>query len=229
MFTGDHGHKYPSPEPSPTDGQKRDLRSRRFVAIIRVRRARAPSDVGGGRDREPGLGEGAADHAGLVGRRGDLREPQAARVFLRVQKLDRGPGDLGVEIVRAREGASDVSAGDSPRPRMVLLDSLPAASDVPELIDRLVGGEGPLLRPADGAGDLAPAAEPVGVPGDFGGGGVHHHTVGGPVVARDEAIGELRDGRGTQFDPDVVDTFLALHARGEIHELPPLEDLPQAS
>lgn len=45
----------------------------------------------------------------------------------------------------------------------------------------------------------------------------------------DEAIGELRDGRGTQFDPDVVDTFLALHARGEIHELPPLEDLPQAS
>lgn len=34
-----------------------------------------------------------------------LREPQAARVFLRIRKLDRGPGALGVEIVRARDAA----------------------------------------------------------------------------------------------------------------------------
>ncbi|SHJ14690.1 dihydroneopterin aldolase [Wenxinia saemankumensis] len=31
---------------------------------------------------------------------GVLAEPQAARVHVRVEKLDRGPGDLGVEIVR---------------------------------------------------------------------------------------------------------------------------------
>jgi dihydroneopterin aldolase len=31
-----------------------------------------------------------------------LMEPQAIRVFVRVEKLDRGPGALGVEIVRSR-------------------------------------------------------------------------------------------------------------------------------
>ena len=32
-----------------------------------------------------------------------LLEPQAMRVFVRVEKLDRGPGALGVEIVRSRD------------------------------------------------------------------------------------------------------------------------------
>jgi dihydroneopterin aldolase len=31
-----------------------------------------------------------------------LREPQAMRAFVRIEKLDRGPGALGVEIVRAK-------------------------------------------------------------------------------------------------------------------------------
>ena len=30
-----------------------------------------------------------------------LFEPQAIRVFVRIEKLDRGPGALGVEIVRS--------------------------------------------------------------------------------------------------------------------------------
>lgn len=34
-----------------------------------------------------------------------LAEPQAMRVFVRVEKLDRGPGALGVEIVRSRAEA----------------------------------------------------------------------------------------------------------------------------
>ncbi|GAA3358242.1 bifunctional diguanylate cyclase/phosphohydrolase [Saccharopolyspora gregorii] len=38
----------------------------------------------------------------------------------------------------------------------------------------------------------------------------------------DEAVQELRDGSGTQFDPGVVDAFLRLHEAGEIHQLPPL-------
>jgi dihydroneopterin aldolase len=32
-----------------------------------------------------------------------LLEPQAMRVFVRIEKLDRGPGALGVEIARSRE------------------------------------------------------------------------------------------------------------------------------
>lgn len=50
-----------------------------------------------------------------------LREPQAERVFLRVQKLDRGPGDLGVEVVRRRASKPEPLALDLPRPRVVLL------------------------------------------------------------------------------------------------------------
>jgi dihydroneopterin aldolase len=68
-----------------------------------------------------------------------LREPQARRVFLRVQKLDRGPGDLGVEIVRSRDAIPDPEPDPAaPRPRVLLLahDADPA----PHL-----GGEGPLL------------------------------------------------------------------------------------
>jgi dihydroneopterin aldolase len=39
-----------------------------------------------------------------------LVEPQAMRVFVRVEKLDRGPGALGVEIVRSRGTARPVGA-----------------------------------------------------------------------------------------------------------------------
>jgi dihydroneopterin aldolase len=45
-----------------------------------------------------------------------LREPQARRVFLRVQKLDRGPGDLGVEIVRSRDRHPDPIPSPIPPP-----------------------------------------------------------------------------------------------------------------
>lgn len=44
-----------------------------------------------------------------------LAEPQALRVFLRIEKLDRGPGALGVEIVRAR-----AAAAPGPRPAAVV-------------------------------------------------------------------------------------------------------------
>ena len=40
-----------------------------------------------------------------------LLEPQAMRAFVRIEKLDRGPGALGVEIVRVRQRMpTDVSA-----------------------------------------------------------------------------------------------------------------------
>jgi len=54
-----------------------------------------------------------------------LREPQAERVFLRIEKLDRGPGDLGVEIVRAAGGKRETmdkdDGGKTLHPRVVLL------------------------------------------------------------------------------------------------------------
>jgi len=39
-----------------------------------------------------------------------LLAPQARRIFLRIEKLDRGPGALGVEIVRARAGTVSAPA-----------------------------------------------------------------------------------------------------------------------
>lgn len=50
-----------------------------------------------------------------------LREPMALRVFVRIEKLDRGPGALGVEIVRERAAAVDVEAAEGPRPVVALV------------------------------------------------------------------------------------------------------------
>lgn len=44
-----------------------------------------------------------------------LGEPQARRVFLRIEKLDRGPFALGVEIVRERAAVAPVTSA-APRP-----------------------------------------------------------------------------------------------------------------
>ncbi len=63
-----------------------------------------------------------------------LAEPQALRVFVRIEKLDRGPGALGVEIVRARgqtppsqtKPATDQAA---PHPLVVYLTNAAIAAD----------------------------------------------------------------------------------------------------
>lgn len=68
-----------------------------------------------------------------------LLEDRARRVFVRIEKLDRGPGALGVEIVRAQDGhAQDALAFDHPHPRLVYLSN--AAIAAPHLagwIDQL--------------------------------------------------------------------------------------------
>ncbi|WP_425100071.1 dihydroneopterin aldolase [Tropicibacter sp. S64] len=59
-----------------------------------------------------------------------LLEPQAARAFVRIEKLDRGPGALGVEIVRSRRDfgehlkamAGEV-AQERPHPRVVYISN----------------------------------------------------------------------------------------------------------
>ena len=46
-----------------------------------------------------------------------LWAPQAMRVFVRIEKLDRGPGALGVEIVRTRGQEAPVQGAWAPRVR----------------------------------------------------------------------------------------------------------------
>ena len=66
-----------------------------------------------------------------------LAEPQAMRAFVRIEKLDRGPGALGVEIVRSRAEVPVRAADDGAalHPVVVFLDS--AAVAAPDLSARL--------------------------------------------------------------------------------------------
>ncbi|WP_299874391.1 dihydroneopterin aldolase [uncultured Sulfitobacter sp.] len=59
-----------------------------------------------------------------------LLEPQAMKAFVRIEKLDRGPGALGVEIVRAREDVrtADAEAAEAPQPELVFLGEAAIAS-----------------------------------------------------------------------------------------------------
>ena len=73
-----------------------------------------------------------------------LAEPAAERVFVRIEKLDRGPGALGVEIVRdkpktplhpTKEQAEHVEA---PQPRVLFFDNVAIVSDhLPGWIDQV--------------------------------------------------------------------------------------------
>ena len=77
-----------------------------------------------------------------------LLEPQAERVFVRIEKLDRGPFALGVEIVRSRDGVSHAGQShiEAPHPRVLFLTNAAAAS--PHLtgwIDALAAKDAPLI------------------------------------------------------------------------------------
>ncbi|WP_187431162.1 hypothetical protein ROLI_008610 [Roseobacter fucihabitans] len=54
-----------------------------------------------------------------------LLQPQAMRAFVRIEKLDRGPGALGVEIVRARGHSVSAEPDDSValRPELIYLSN----------------------------------------------------------------------------------------------------------
>ena len=66
-----------------------------------------------------------------------LWEPQAERVFVRIAKLDRGPGTLGVEIVRSHGGA-DQRPSDLPHPTILALGAAEVMSpELPHWLDQL--------------------------------------------------------------------------------------------
>jgi len=87
-----------------------------------------------------------------------LLEPQAMRVFVRIEKLDRGPGALGVEIVRARDvtvPVVEVVADAALQPELVFLGNEAIASPYLEgWLDQLVARGRPLVI-CVGASDVA--------------------------------------------------------------------------
>jgi dihydroneopterin aldolase len=98
----------------------------------------------------------------LAGRIADriLLEPQAVRAFVRIEKLDRGPGALGVEIVRSRiKDNAPVAEQDALAPELVYLSN--AAIAAPHLtgwIDQLASTGQPLILCAGAADWQAPQA-----------------------------------------------------------------------
>lgn len=85
-----------------------------------------------------------------------LLEPQAERVFVRIEKLDRGPFSLGVEIVRSRDGETTASQEhvEAPHPRILYLSNDAMKSDhLKGWIDQMVDRDAPLLI-CVGAGDF---------------------------------------------------------------------------
>ena len=93
-----------------------------------------------------------------------LTEHQAMRVFVRIEKLDRGPGDLGVEIMRSRtsvpDGASETT--ESPSPRIVFLDNAAIADPaLGQMIDLLVADPVPVILCVGPTGGPVPQSEAV--------------------------------------------------------------------
>jgi len=85
-----------------------------------------------------------------------LLEPMAERVFVRIEKLDRGPFALGVEIMRSKDGVQHAGQDhvEAPHPRILFLSNEAIAScNLKGWIDQLVGRDAPLII-CVGAGDL---------------------------------------------------------------------------
>lgn len=147
-------------------GAERGLSQRlRFAVVVEVAARPRDDDVDAvlSYDRvvdaiDAALAAGRADLLETLAERvaaGVLREPQATRAFVRIEKLDRGPGALGVEIVRDRTATPPPSP--SPRPRVVYL-GLAALADagLPAALDLLV--RGPLVLCVGASGLPLPRA-----------------------------------------------------------------------
>lgn len=93
-----------------------------------------------------------------------LGEPQARRVFVRIEKVDRGPYALGVEIVRALDQVDTTTAQEIapvPHPRLVYVSNDAIASGfVPGWLDQLSqSGEPLILVVGAGNGDAPQVAQ----------------------------------------------------------------------
>ncbi|MGI3168726.1 dihydroneopterin aldolase [Pseudooceanicola sp. C21-150M6] len=95
-----------------------------------------------------------------------LREPQAERCFMRIEKLDRGTFALGVEIVRSKAEAqplADIAAQQATAPRVVFLNNAAIGSaGLSAWLDAMQADAVPLILTC-GPSDLTPpqAAQPL--------------------------------------------------------------------
>ncbi len=85
-----------------------------------------------------------------------LLEPQAVRAFVRIEKLDRGPGKLGVEIVRSADQVRHEAEEDTkPHPRLMYLSNVAIDSaNLTGWIDQMECRQRPLIL-CVGAHELA--------------------------------------------------------------------------
>jgi len=115
---------------------ERDLTQRlKFNVVVEVRPVTATVDddvdriLSYDRITEAITGELAAERLNLLETLADriaariLHEPQAQRCFVRIEKLDRGTSDLGVEIVRTADDFAQLDDADAPQPLIVHLDA----------------------------------------------------------------------------------------------------------
>lgn len=90
-----------------------------------------------------------------------LAEPQARRVFLRIEKLDRGPFKLGVEIVRSWSDQSSAASKETVQPRLVFLSRAAQASDrLSAWLDDLQGDVPVILCLAEPEAEATAVSEP---------------------------------------------------------------------
>ena len=90
-----------------------------------------------------------------------LLEPQAERVFVRIEKLDRGPFSLGVEIVRSRDGVTLAGQDhvEALHPRVVYLSNEAlSAQHLTAWIGQLAAMDAPLIISVGPADVAAPQA-----------------------------------------------------------------------
>jgi dihydroneopterin aldolase len=94
-----------------------------------------------------------------------LNHRQALRVFVRIEKLDRIPGSLGVEIVRARQGADALvnGAGDVDgevvHPLVVFLpNSVMQSKELKSWLDAIAAHDAPAVICTEPSGMTLPSA-----------------------------------------------------------------------
>lgn len=91
-----------------------------------------------------------------------LADPLAARVFVRIEKLDRGPGALGVEVVRDREMLARRVAEHAPdvAPLVAYLgNDVIGSADLGKVLDALQSNAAPVVLCVPMALSDAPQAE----------------------------------------------------------------------
>ncbi|WP_420860769.1 dihydroneopterin aldolase [Algirhabdus cladophorae] len=86
-----------------------------------------------------------------------LVQPQAARVFVRIEKLDRGPGNLGVEIMRSRADAGQIGTALTVQPIVMFVPfGTMHNSDLGAWLDHFDVSQTPVILVTEAAPDQSP-------------------------------------------------------------------------